>query len=71
MFIILFSSNIFAVPDRVIDPEIPIDDDFIDFETQFDDLLISVFMVFFLSIGAMAGTIIVGWGILFIAGKLN
>lgn len=71
LFLVLLSINAFAAVDRVIDPEIPISDDFIDFETEFDDLLISIFMVVILSIGAMAGTVIVGFGIIFIASKLK
>ena len=57
LFLILFASNIFAV-DRVIDAEIPINDDFVDFEENFDEVLISVLMVGFLSIGAVGGTIV-------------
>lgn len=71
LFLILLSINAFAVVDRVIDPEIPISDDFIDFETEFDDILISVFMVALLTIGSMAGIVIVGFGIIFIASKLK
>ena len=71
LFLILLSFNVFAVVDRVIDPEIPISDDFIDFETNFDELLISVFMVVLLVIGSMAGIIITGFGIIFIASKLK
>lgn len=71
LFLVLFSINSFAVVDRVIDPEIPISDDFIGFETDFDDLLISVSMVVLLSLGAMAGTIITGSVIFFLAGKLK
>ncbi|KKN43743.1 hypothetical protein LCGC14_0700250 [marine sediment metagenome] len=58
LFLILFASNIFAVVDRVIDAEIPINDDFVDFEENFDEVLISVLMVGFLSIGAVGGTIV-------------
>ena len=57
LFLILFASNIFAV-DRVIDAEIPISDDFVDFEENFDEVLISVFMVVLLSTASIGGTIV-------------
>ena len=71
LFLLLLSMNIFGAVDRVIDPEIPISDDFIGFETDFDDLLMSVFMVVLLGIGSMAGLIIVAFGIGFVASKLK
>lgn len=71
LFLLLLSMNIFAAVDRVIDPEIPISDDFIGFESDFDDLLMSVFMVVLLAVGSMAGVIIVAFGIGYVASKLK
>ncbi len=58
LFLILFASNIFATVDRIIDAEIPINDDFVDFEENFDEVLISTLMVVLLSIASVGGTII-------------
>lgn len=67
LFLVLLSISVFAVVDRVIDPEIPISDDFIDFETEFDDILFSGFTVVILGIGTMAGTVILAFGIGWVA----
>ncbi len=71
LFLVLLSINTLAVVDRVIDPEIPISDDFIGFETDFDDLLISVAMVVLLGLGGMAGTIILAFLIGFVASRFK
>lgn len=71
LFLILLSINAFAVVDRIIDPEIPIDDNLVDFEENFDDLLISIVMVVSLSIASVVGTIFVFLGIMFIANKFR
>ena len=42
-----------------------------DFEENFDDLLISVFMVVLLSIGSVVGTLFLFLGIMFIANKVK
>lgn len=67
IFLILISINSFAVVDRVIDAEIPINDDFVDFEQDFDILLMSIMQIVLLSIGAVSGTVIVLIGIYAIA----
>ncbi len=53
MALFLIITNAYAL-DRVIDPEIPVKEDFLDFEENLPDLLESTLMVAILSFSTMA-----------------
>ncbi len=45
LFLLFILSNVYATVDRVIDPEIPIDSSLVDYEENFDDVLVSLMAV--------------------------
>jgi hypothetical protein len=53
MALFLIITNAYAL-ERIIDPEIPVEEDFLDFEQNLPDLLESTFMVAILSFSTMA-----------------
>ncbi|KKN19659.1 hypothetical protein LCGC14_0943460 [marine sediment metagenome] len=57
--ILFFALNAFAAVDRVIDPEIPIDETIVNYEQNFDDVLISLLAVTFLSFGTVSGAALI------------
>ena len=71
ILLILFSTMAFAAVDRVIDPEIPINDDFIEFETEFDTLLLSVLQVALLSSGVVVSAVVILLVIVYAVGGLK
>ncbi len=71
ILLILFATTTFAVVDRVIDPEIPIDDDFVEFETDFDTLLLSTLQVALISSGVIVSAIVILLVIVYAAGGLK
>ncbi len=59
LFLMLFFVSIaFATVERIIDPEIPIASELVNYEENFDDVIVSALAVAFLSFGAISGTII-------------
>ena len=56
LFLVFFFVSIsYAAVDRVIDPEIPIDAALVDYEQNFDDVLVSVFAVVVLGAASVSG----------------
>ena len=56
---VLITGNAFAAVDRIIDPDIPIEEGFIDYEQNFDEILISVMAIGLISFGGLSGTLII------------
>ena len=66
VFAIFFISGAYAAVDRVIDPEIPIDSELVNFEDNFDDVIVSLMAVGVLGLAGISGTIIIFLGVLFL-----
>ncbi len=57
--ILLFASIAYAAVDRVIDPEIPIDESIVNYEQNFDDVLVSLMAVTVVSFGTVSGAVLI------------
>lgn len=71
LFLLFFLSTVYATVDRVIDPEIPIDSELINYEQNFDDVLISLLSVGVLGLATVSGSVFIFLLIFFVINRIR